>query len=652
MKRKLNSLIQSVLMSLKFIGQEKVEFLEMVMNISLEKLKNKVISLNKIIDLLINTEEVFLVLGLAGEDFRKYLQTSELVVKFLQCFDQEISDLHEARNEIPHLKDLSSMVVSQLFLPRNSKVDYPKFLFSHMEIREEYLTSFQTYLNHQQSQVFRDIVVKLHKNRMVSKNLPNTDDESESENDDQESSKLHILVNLILGRVVYPALDEFKKCAENIEKGNIAINGVEEMFMGYEDDFKELKKELRNMSSLSNIKDLVDSSYEKICQCLKLGKLQHVAQTIDNSCKVLGIRESFPELNKILKMSTDENQVTFLKEISLEDVEVGEFLSALDEETTPAIAKIEMCQALIVWLKDSINNVQEFKFFVDLAHISAGESDMEVDRVMCMQSSVNAYAGYIWDLDEDSDMAKFMEATNTLRNALSLDVNIKQKFHDTNRHLLWIKNIKERHGSVETSSLQEVEKINKTGVYKISNWGCSDEHIIRLSFQEVHEEETVRYANREYQKMLSEDDLKELKSKLALITKSSEANMEVEAFVHKIFRNMIGIFYCDESRKVKTEINLGNTGLISGEIPINLELPSLTQFFNDSYLDGKEISLHSKLLLQCLSNNISVDMLHNILKNLDDKVLVEDEYFQWCLDNMSDGDVIESLSDEFLKTKD
>ena len=194
-KRKLNSLIQSVLMSLKFIGQEKVEFLEMVMNISLEKLKNKVISLNKIIDSLINTEEVFLVLGLAGEDFRKYLQTSELVVKFLQCFDQEISDLHEARNEIPHLKDLSSMVVSQLFLPRNSKVDYPKFLFSHMEIREEYLTSFQTYLNHQQSQVFRDIVVKLHKNRMVSKNLPNTDDESESKNDDQESSKLHILVS-------------------------------------------------------------------------------------------------------------------------------------------------------------------------------------------------------------------------------------------------------------------------------------------------------------------------------------------------------------------------------------------------------------------------------------------------------------------------
>merc|ERR1711954_400036 len=73
---------------------------------------------------------------------------------------------------------------------------------------------------------------------------------------------------------------------------------------------------------------------------------------------------------------------------------------------------------------------------------------------------------------------------------------------------------------------------------------------------------------------------------------------------------------------------------------------------NDSYLDGKEISLHSKLLLQCLSNNISVDMLHNILKNLDDKVLVEDEYFQWCLDNMSDGDVIESPSDELLKTKD
>merc|ERR1711954_356001 len=105
---------------------------------------------------------------------------------------------------------------------------------------------------------------------------------------------------------------------------------------------------------------------------------------------------------------------------------------------------------------------------------------------------------------------------------------------------------------------------------------------------------------------------------------------------------------------------------------------------------AQEISLHSKLMLQRLSKNISVEMLHNILKNLDDKVLVKgdqigeielseselvdvlveehgmklevaqaaivanrgapdiDEYFQWGLDNMSDSDVIESLSDEFL----
>ena len=113
--------------------------------------------------------------------------------------------------------------------------------------------------------------------------------------------------------------------------------------------------------------------------------------------------------------------------------------------------------------------------------------------------------------------------------------------------------------------------------------------------------------------MLSEDDLKELKSKLALITKSSEANMEVEAFVHKIFRNMIVIFYCDESRKVKTEINLGNTGLISGEIPINLELPSLIQFFNDSYTAWKD-HLHTVQSKYSALNYFRTDQLVELSK--------------------------------------
>ena len=57
-----------------------------------------------------------------------------------------------------------------------------------------------------------------------------------------------------------------------------------------------------------------------------------------------------------------------------------------------------------------MNILQEFKFFVDLASISAGESDEEVDRVMFMQAAVTAYSSFIFDLKPDSSLADFLAA--------------------------------------------------------------------------------------------------------------------------------------------------------------------------------------------------------------------------------------------------
>ena len=218
-----------------------------------------------------------------------------------------------------------------------------------------------------------------------------------------------------------------------------------------------------------------------------------------------------------------------LKSISEEDIEVGEIFSSLSKEAISGIDIIESCQALIHWLRDNMQNVQEFKFFVELASISAGESDTEVDRVMFMQSSINAYSSFIWDLDQDTTLTDFLKATNILQNAIKLDKHIKEKFLDTNRHLLLIKAVKERHGSVETSSLQQVEAINKTGIYKIGWWDQKAENILRLSLQQV---EGLKREYKEYQKDLNEFSLNELRSKLMLISKSFESNEAIEVFVH------------------------------------------------------------------------------------------------------------------------
>ena len=90
--------------------------------------------------------------------------------------------------------------------------------------------------------------------------------------------------------------------------------------------------------------------------------------------------------------------------------------------------------------------------------------------------------------------------------------------------------IKERHGSVETSSLQQVEAINKTGKYYVGHDHQGEKRSLRLKFQQV-QQVLESHGKEEYEKELTEEDLKELRSKLMLISKSSESTCEVEEFV-------------------------------------------------------------------------------------------------------------------------
>ena len=106
------------------------------------------------------------------------------------------------------------------------------------------------------------------------------------------------------------------------------------------------------------------------------------------------------------KFDEKENDAV-LNSVSDNDIKFGQIFSKWSNEDIEAIQAIEKCKSLIKWLRDDnhMKNFQEFKFFfVDLASISAGESDTEVDRVMFMQSSIQAYSSMIWDLGADSDL--------------------------------------------------------------------------------------------------------------------------------------------------------------------------------------------------------------------------------------------------------
>ncbi len=81
-------------------------------------------------------------------------------------------------------------------------------------------------------------------------------------------------------------------------------------------------------------------------------------------------------------------------------------------------------QILFFFITSDIN---ELKVFVDLASISAGENDMEVDRVACFHDAVLGYSSMLYDLKPDADFKIFKETLKKLWKAFDNDPNLPKK---------------------------------------------------------------------------------------------------------------------------------------------------------------------------------------------------------------------------------
>lgn len=73
------------------------------------------------------------------------------------------------------------------------------------------------------------------------------------------------------------------------------------------------------------------------------------------------------------------------------------------------------------------SDINELKVFVDLASISAGENDLDVDRVACFHDAVLGYSSMLYDLKPETDFRLFKDMLKKLWKALDNDPNLPKK---------------------------------------------------------------------------------------------------------------------------------------------------------------------------------------------------------------------------------
>ena len=309
-----------------------------------------------------------------------------------------------------------------------------------------------------------------------------------------------------------------------------------------------LRDELRHLQN-SILKSRLPGSYDAghlediIDKLFTMHRYAEAAKAVQQAAGILGQQKPFPIVARILKATYEdanfENQP--LSFISDDLIEAGTSFSAWTDKEIQALLALTKTSDLLKFLKASmITSRLALKTYSELASISAGSTDFQIDRVSHFSQSVTAYAPLILDTKIDRcSFPDFMKACASVFASVARDPTIPKKLIDSSeKNLKWLKAFKEQHGSVEVSSLSQVNWINKSGVFNVQTPSgksqlASIESCITLKYEQVNLDDGGRHSD-EPMKELTLEEAQDLRSKLMLISAGVKGKEGVDRFVRTL----------------------------------------------------------------------------------------------------------------------
>ncbi|XP_051851384.1 E3 ubiquitin-protein ligase RNF213 [Antechinus flavipes] len=423
--------------------------------------------------------------------------------------------------------------------------------------------------------------------------------EAQSLGGNDDNSEMLILNLENVYDVLYsPCHRRFHRLYKDLKSGDLTFADVHSVFKNFVNKYDDLTKDLKIMCRLDP-DDKQDWINKRVGQIKEYHHLHLAVDSAKVICKVkedLGLSGDFSVLQILLSFTDEFNAANEkLDRISNQLIQAKQLLQDIDETRRQCLEEISLRKEFIGWVKEALEDINELKVFVDLASISAGENDMDVDRVACFHDAVQGYASILYKLEVQAGFREFMEQLKELWKALENDQHLPKKLRDSARHLEWLKTVKDSHGSVELSSLSLATAINSKGIYIIrppkDGQKVSLDTVLHLSLPERHEDhEEVRH--------YSLEELKELLNKLMLMSgKKDQNHVEVDKFSevfcniqrlaqafinlytagNMLFRSWTATVYCSPKSQISVQMNfhLETVGQLTGNGEVTEVLAAL-----------------------------------------------------------------------------
>ncbi|KAM5149392.1 E3 ubiquitin-protein ligase RNF213 [Callospermophilus lateralis] len=350
-----------------------------------------------------------------------------------------------------------------------------------------------------------------------------------------------------------PCYQRFMKLYQDLKSGEVTFAEIDVIFKDFVDKYNDLTSDLQVMCRVDPQaqRGWISERVEQIKEYHSLHHAISSAKVILDIKNNFGLTGDFSVLYTLINFIDDFEATRHerLDQISPQLIRAKKWLQDISEPRHQCLHELALQKEFVSWLHEALGGITELKVFVDLASISAGESDIDVDRVACLHDAVQGYASLLYKLDKKAGFSEFMELLKELWKALKNDPHLPSKLRDSARSLEWLKTVKESHGSIELSSLSLATAINSRGIYEIRaptrDRKVSSDAVLRLILPGGH-------SGLEPERSYSLEDLKDLLNKLMLMSgKKDHKNMEVEKFSE---------VFCHVQRLMQAFLNLYSAG--------------------------------------------------------------------------------------------
>ncbi|XP_062362182.1 E3 ubiquitin-protein ligase RNF213 [Cinclus cinclus] len=458
------------------------------------------------------------------------------------------------------------------------------------------------------------------------------------EEEDEEEMVPDLDLDDVLDSMIRPCFDNYALLYDDLRSGRLTLSVVDRIFWEFTNRPEGLRAELDTICGLQAAEDRgwVDQRVQQIQQYHEMHLTFDAAKIIAQVKDSLGLSGDFRILENLLHITEklESYKTQKLDSISPELVQAKKLLQGITVPRRRCLRELAQQKEFVCWVREALKDINELKVFVDLASISAGENDMDVDRVACFHGTVHGYSSLLYELHQHSGFEDFMRCLQKLWRALDSDESLPEKLRASAQHLEWLKTVKESHGSVELSSLSLAAAINSRGVYVLR----APADGLKVSLDSVlHFTLLGSSGDSEASWKYSLAELRELQNKLMLMSAKGEQGLEVERFSevfsnvqrlaqafidlysagNMLFRSWLAQVYCSPHREscVLIDFSLGPIPVLEGQGDMAAVLPALCKTM-ESFLESWKSFMNAKRLEHFYLNYYSAEQLVYLCQEL------------------------------------